>query len=164
MNCENCGAPMRLERERDYFVCDYCGSFYFPDANRDGIRVLNELSDTACPVCKTPLVAAAWDSVRLLYCPNCRGTLVEQSAFAFAVENLRRPSGTQPPSPPNRDELQRSLQCPRCGRAMDTHPYGGPGNVVVDNCLACQIIWLDYGEFNRIMTAPDEERAEGNEE
>jgi Zn-finger nucleic acid-binding protein len=165
MNCENCGAPMRLVRDRDYFVCDYCGSYYFPDANRDGIRVLNEPSNALCPVCKTTLVVAALDSIRLLHCPKCMGNLIEQSAFALAVQYLRRHADTLSlPQPFNRAELQRPLQCPHCGRKMHTYQYGGAGNVVIDNCLNCSIIWLDWGEFNRIITVPEEESLESDVE
>jgi Zn-finger nucleic acid-binding protein len=153
MNCENCGAPMRLVRARDYFVCDYCGSYYFPDPNRDGIRALNELSATSCPVCQANLVVAALDELRVLHCVKCQGVLIAQPDFAFAVAYLRRyVDAAALPRPLNREELKRPLTCPRCHHKMHTFHYGGGGNVVMDNCVACQIVWLDYGELNRIVT------------
>jgi Zn-finger nucleic acid-binding protein len=39
---------------------------------------------------------------------------------------------------------------------MDTHFYAGPGNVIVDSCGNCFLIWLDRGELMRIVHAPDE--------
>ena len=33
--------------------------------------------------------------------------------------------------------------------------YGGPGNVILDNCDACGVNWLDDGELQRILGAPD---------
>jgi Zn-finger nucleic acid-binding protein len=30
---------------------------------------------------------------------------------------------------------------------MDTHPYFGGGNAVVDTCERCGLIWLDAGEL-----------------
>jgi Zn-finger nucleic acid-binding protein len=39
---------------------------------------------------------------------------------------------------------------------MDTHSYAGPGNVIVDSCGDCFLIWLDRGELTRIAHAPDE--------
>jgi Zn-finger nucleic acid-binding protein len=39
---------------------------------------------------------------------------------------------------------------------MDTHPYGGPGNVIIDTCENCSLNWLDYGELQHIVRAPDE--------
>lgn len=148
---------MRLVRAHDYFVCDYCGSYYLPDANRDGIRVLNEPSDLLCPICRTTLVVAALDELRVLHCAKCQGILIEQLDFAFAVAYLRRyVDATSFPHPLNRGELSRPLACPRCHRQMDTHLYGGASNVVIDNCYACQTIWLDYGELSRIITKPEE--------
>jgi len=34
------------------------------------------------------------------------------------------------------------------------HFYGGPGNIVLDTCEACQVNWLDPGELQRIARAP----------
>ena len=34
--------------------------------------------------------------------------------------------------------------------------YGGPGNVIIDTCEHCSLNWLDYGELQRIVRAPDE--------
>lgn len=150
MDCRNCGAPMRLVRDRDYFVCDYCGSYHFPEANRDGIRVLGEVSEILCPVCRTNLVTAALESLRVLHCPTCQGTLIAQVDFAFAVQYLRQARALLAP-PLDRAELLRPLICPLCQRKMHTFHYGGGGNVVMDNCPACQVVWLDYGEIRRVL-------------
>jgi Zn-finger nucleic acid-binding protein len=42
---------------------------------------------------------------------------------------------------------------------MDTHLYGGGGNVVIDDCERCGLNWLDHGELDRIVRAPDREYA-----
>jgi hypothetical protein len=59
-------------------------------------------------------------------------------------------------APPDHGDLKRTVQCPRCHRRMDTHFYAGPGNVIVDSCADCSLIWLDRGELTRIVHAPDE--------
>jgi Zn-finger nucleic acid-binding protein len=41
---------------------------------------------------------------------------------------------------------------------MIDHPYGGPGNVVIDTCERCGVNWLDPGELRRIAMAPDSPR------
>ena len=51
--------------------------------------------------------------------------------------------------------LDRSTKCPQCKQQMDTHLYGGPGNVIIDVCEACGLVWLDHGELERIVSAPD---------
>jgi Zn-finger nucleic acid-binding protein len=33
---------------------------------------------------------------------------------------------------------------------METHPYGGGGNAVVDTCPRCDTIWLDAEELTVI--------------
>jgi hypothetical protein len=41
---------------------------------------------------------------------------------------------------------------------MDVHPYYGPGNVVVDTCRKCDLVWLDFGELQQIGDAPGLDR------
>lgn len=157
MNCPSCGAPMRLEEDKDYFRCDYCKNVYFPDPNEDGIRVLGEPALQNCPVCAVPLVHAAAGGMRLLYCERCRGMLLPMSGFMALIENFRAQLGA--PSiaqgPTDRAALNRQLTCPQCHRRMDTHPYAGPGNIIIDSCSKCYLDWLDYGELMRVARAPD---------
>jgi hypothetical protein len=57
--------------------------------------------------------------------------------------------------PRDNSDADRGFECPKCGRTMTGHPYGGPGNVNIDNCEACSVIWLDHDELQRIVMAPD---------
>ena len=41
---------------------------------------------------------------------------------------------------------------------METHPYYGPGNVIIDSCGDCDLIWLDAGELKQIEHAPGGDR------
>jgi Zn-finger nucleic acid-binding protein len=154
MDCNNCGAPMKLLDDRDYFVCEYCGTYGIPNEGRDGVRILSESSQVGCPLCRICLVTASIDGNRVLHCPNCRGILFDQKIFAFAISYLS--AGLIQPEPPpgrfNRAELGRALFCPQCNL------YGGARNLVVDNCYACRLIWLDYGELDRIITALGNDR------
>jgi Zn-finger nucleic acid-binding protein len=56
---------------------------------------------------------------------------------------------------PRAFEDGRALHCPLCKLAMDKHAYGGGGNVDVDSCEQCEVLWLDRGELSRIVAAPD---------
>jgi Zn-finger nucleic acid-binding protein len=148
---------MRLKPDVDSFVCDFCQTVYIPQANEDGVRVLDESASLACPVCRASLVHAAIAGTRILYCRACRGMLIGMDRFVGLIQDLRSnrdtPAATLPPPDPK--DLQRRINCPRCGNRMDTHPYGGPGNVIIDDCEHCQVNWLDYGELQRIVRAPD---------
>ncbi len=161
MNCTNCGAPMRVEEDRDYLVCDFCGGTHFPEPDAEGVRVLGEVDRSDCPVCRVPLVHAAVNGCRVLFCSRCRGLLVSMDTFMGLVSALRaqRPAG-EAAGPIQWKDLGRRIRCPRCFHHMDTHPYAGPGNVVIDNCPHCRVNWLDHGELLRIGSSPERRYSE----
>jgi Zn-finger nucleic acid-binding protein len=159
----NCGGAIELHATRGYFFCRYCGSFHFPEtAGADGIRVLAQPDAGApCPVCKARLATAILDeSHSVQYCSTCRGALMSRDTFADVV-TMRRAWATTPPSEPvvlQREELERAVSCPRCSSQLATHPYYGPGNVVIDSCATCDVVWLDFGELKQIVDAPGRDR------
>src|SRR5262245_3270366 len=163
MNCRNCGGAMELFASRGYFFCRYCGSFHFPETTgADGIRVLGPTtSPMSCAVCSKPLASALLDEMfPVQYCSNCRGALMARRDFATVVQK-RRAWATDTPGPPvplNTAELTRKLTCANCAKPMATHPYYGPGNVVIDSCEPCELIWLDFGELRQIVAAPGKDR------
>ena len=148
---------MRLEDGKDSLVCDYCSQVYTPEENTDGVRILGEASTMACPVCAAPLVDASMVRHRIMYCAHCHGSLISMLEFAALVGDLRERWRETPGNPhvPDPQELRRHISCPRCGHPMDTHFYGGPGNVVIDDCSRCELDWLDAGELMSIVRAPD---------
>jgi Zn-finger nucleic acid-binding protein len=150
---------MRLKADQECFTCDYCGSIDVPDTNSDGIRVFDQPAELACPVCATPLVHAATAGLRMLYCNRCHGMLISMGIFPAVIQDLksRRATTAYGARPFDPEDLDRRLPCPQCGRKMDTHLYGGGGNVVIDDCENCSLNWLDYGELDRIVRAPDKE-------
>lgn len=163
MNCSNCGAAMTLVESRRYFRCDHCGAYYFPETvEADGIRVLGQSAEAPrCPVCTIGMTHAVLDGeFPIEFCVRCRGLLLSRPAFAL-VTTKRRAWAATPPSEPvpfDRQELHRRLVCPKCGSHFDTYPHLGPGNVVIDNCARCDLIWLDFGEMRRIEDAPGKDR------
>ena len=156
MNCPSCGAPLRLEGHDESLSCDYCKSIYYAEKNDDGVRVLGDAAEESCPVCAVPLRHAILARERIRYCTRCRGALIPMDTFVVLVQELQSPS-TKPaiPQPPDPRELQRRLRCPQCRQPMDTHYYGGPGNIIIDDCSKCFLNWLDAGELLRIARAPD---------
>jgi Zn-finger nucleic acid-binding protein len=147
---------MRLEEAKEHFACDYCSTIHFPEPNADGIRVLGNPAETRCPACMIPLLHAAAGGVRILYCERCRGLLIPMESFLMITQTLRaeHEGPPAPPRPTDWKELERETLCPGCQQPMSTHPYAGPGNVVIDNCPACQLNWLDHAELRRIIAAP----------
>lgn len=164
MNCKNCGAPMTPVDGRNYLSCTYCHTFEFPtelDDSDDRITSLAEQADVACPVCSEQLSVGAFDQARMNYCQSCRGVLLSNEAFTHVVRNRRSnyQGADVTPVPLDPQQYQRKLDCPRCGRKMEVHPYHGPGSVVIDSCSACHLIWLDHGELAAIERAPGQRQA-----
>jgi Zn-finger nucleic acid-binding protein len=158
VNCPACGGPLRFEQGRRCLVCDFCKTEHIVEPDAEGVRVLGEKAAQLCPVCGIPLVQAAVEDVRLLYCERCRGMLIPMGAFVPLVEELRAQQRASRPLPAlDRRNLERHIHCPDCGRPMDTHPYLGPGNIAIDSCSECELNWLDHGELERIVRAPDSE-------
>jgi Zn-finger nucleic acid-binding protein len=147
---------MRLEENKDHLVCDFCKYLHFPEEDSDGIRVLDLDSFQKCPVCDKALTHAAVAHERVLYCAGCRGLLIGVDRFVDLIAALRAKQKTRDnvslPLEPR--DMERRIRCPRCHQDMDTHPYAGPGNIVIDNCPQCGLNWLDYPELRRIVTAP----------
>ena len=156
MNCPSCGAALRLKADEVSLTCDYCKSAYLPEMGDEGVRVLGEAAAELCPVCGIPMMHAAIANERIKYCTRCRGMLVPMEAFTALIDELRAGRhGHAPATPADPRDLERRLDCPVCHHRMDTHFYGGPGNVVIDDCSRCFVNWLDHGEMTRVASAPD---------
>jgi len=146
---------MTLMDRKNYFFCEYCGDFQFPDENARGVVGLQEaVNDLSCPVCRQALSLASIADQRVLHCTNCRGVFVGNETFRQVVDSLRGQSTeVGQPKPIDPGEYERAIDCPACERRMDTHPYYGPGAVVIDSCSACHMIWLDHGELDIVVDA-----------
>jgi Zn-finger nucleic acid-binding protein len=148
---------MRLKDDADYLICDYCSTPHFPDPNSDGVRVLGVAAEISCPICPVRLTHASVARERIFYCERCRGMLISMEVFPVIVEDLRsrREVSLDAAHPPDWKDLSRRIRCPKCGTTMDTHPYYGPGNIIIDSCETCAQDWLDYGELDRVVRGPD---------
>ncbi len=162
MNCTNCGAAMDLLSDRGYFYCRYCGSFHVPESvESEGAIVTGPAGQPiACPVCSAALSAATLEGSPVLACGTCKGMLMFLGTFGRVVEARRaREARTVVPGAIKPFDVPRELACPSCGGAMLTHPYYGPGNVLIDTCEPCNLLWLDPGELTRIGQAPGRDRS-----
>jgi Zn-finger nucleic acid-binding protein len=157
---------MRLEDGKDSLFCDYCKQVYTPPETDEGVRILDQSSPFACPVCAIPLAHAAMARHRILYCAHCHGSLIGMLELSAVVGDLKarwRESDVIP-HPPDPQELRRRISCPQCSQPMDTHFYAGPGNIVIDDCSRCELDWLDAGELMSIVRAPDHSYAPDSRE
>jgi Zn-finger nucleic acid-binding protein len=151
---------MALLPTRPCWQCSHCSTLVCPEPAADGLRVTGEAGHM-CPVCSQALVRAVIDDRDPIeICERCKGIFMPRRAFAVTVLARRRVAQKPSvmPMPADRGELERRIACPRCGSAMLTDRYYGPGNIVIDTCPTCDVVWLDAGELGRAIDAPGPDR------
>ena len=158
-DCRNCGAVMRIIRDKGISICDHCGHQQETPAVMEELELLGE-SSSLCPVCATPLSRGRLHGQPVLSCARCSGLLIEMNLFTTIIEAVRAydVGSFRAALPPREKPGERTLKCPNCGQALISHQYAGPGNVVLDTCSRCLLNWLDQGELRRIALGPDRQR------
>ena len=107
-----------------------------------------------CPICKKELEKAIFYGVEIDYCPTCLGVWFEEEELRWAKDekdrNLRwldidiwKDNEKFKISPNQR-------LCPSCRMPLYQVGYGESG-IFVDVCNLCRGIWLDRGEFKKIV-------------
>jgi Zn-finger nucleic acid-binding protein len=165
VNCVNCGGAMGIDRARGILVCGHCGSQQEAPPLAEYLHFEGN-SDSACPVCATPLSKARLEGHTLLCCARCYGMLIEMQRFAAVIETMRflEQRSIAFVLPRQQNPTERSVKCPLCEQPMLAHVYAGPGNVVIDTCERCHVNWLDSGELRRIAIAPDRRRSDPDDD
>jgi len=150
---------MRLEADKECLVCDYCGNIHYPAPNAEGIRVLDEPSKLACPICSIPLVHASHgrrtDSL-LQPLPRYPHFL---EVFMAVVQDLRSRRDTTGGSvhPINWKESGSQDQLPAV-RPANGHPsIWWRRRYYYRRLRELCAHWLDDSELDRIVRAPDRE-------
>jgi Zn-finger nucleic acid-binding protein len=158
-NCVNCGAPLAPDDSRGALTCNHCGTLNEPTAPPPGLD-LGPVTETPCPSCAAPLHDSRLEGLPLLFCDGCQGMLVSMPLFVAVIDaaRMQEPRGVSAVLPRRQKPDERTLACPSCHRPMLSHIYGGPGNLVIDTCEACECNWLDGGELRRIARAPQGRR------
>lgn len=146
---------MRLDRDQGLMICGHCGTEAAPPLDEEGVLVLQPTTHR-CAACQTVLADASIDACQILYCTGCHGVLINMDRLVPLLQALREQRyWSRSSQGPRARYAGRILKCPLCRQEMDVHPYGGGGNVDVDSCEACGVLWLDRGELSRIVAAPD---------
>jgi DNA-directed RNA polymerase subunit RPC12/RpoP len=87
-DCRNCGAPLRIIRDKGLLVCEHCGSEHEAPPIPDGLELLGATSHS-CPICSTPLSQSRLHGQPLLCCPTCGGLLIGMSVFTTIIDAVR---------------------------------------------------------------------------
>jgi len=151
VNCKNCAGTLEIVPNRDYYKCSYCDSLHFPKENSENIKIFNQKKKRFCPKCKESLNLASIHNIKILHCEKCRGNLIRAKTMNYILSELKTKNPHLGPIKSNVETCpNRNLNCPFCRSKMDSHPYHGQGNVSIDSCGKCYVIWFDYGELSSI--------------
>ena len=121
----------------------------------EGGVLVSRPAGVTCPACETELIIGGIESCKFAGCPVCHGMLFQQDVFAMLLRHLRGASkAVATPTPIDLDELKVKRSCCGCGLPLETHSFAGPGNAVIDSCTRCGLVWLDQGEFSKLVHAP----------
>ena len=160
MKCHECRSEMSLVYNMDHYHCAGCNVYEFPSFDgsaSDTIQPLGNTTDFFCPCCpEINLEVGQILGAQVCFCPNCRGYVIDTGTLGSLISSLRA-SYTGPDDQPammNQEELNVTTSCPACLEPMQTHPYHGPGTVILDSCMNCKLSWLGHGELNKIVKAP----------
>lgn len=101
-----------------------------------------------CPACDRRMERYEVRGVEIDICPGCRGVW-------FEAGELPRMAGLAFEDAPSARELasaQRSeRRCPSCALWLYERELGPDSGVMVDQCVQCSGLFLDHGEFTRLL-------------
>lgn len=111
-------------------------------------------SPDACLDCGAPPVERRVEGERVLECTACGSLRVDRDA----LNRLRGASpdahpllaGSPDDPPANAPSKATVRRCPVCRGTLVTHPFGG-GNVRVESCEACEVVFLRKGRLAAIV-------------
>ena len=107
-----------------------------------------------CPICKKTLEQTILCNTEVDYCPKCLGLWFEDDELRWAKDqkdrNLRW-LDTDLWREPEKFKISPGKKlCPACRLPLYETNYGG-SQIKVDVCNLCYGVWLDRGEFKKII-------------
>lgn len=115
-----------------------------------------------CPKCKELMEVQGIDNADVDVCTACKGVWFDRDELRQAKDQLVPDVNWMDFEiwkHPNKFKLSsRPMTCPRCQDGMVTLDYDDTG-VMIDYCPQCRGVWLDGGEFKKIIDALETEMA-----
>ncbi|MDD5677255.1 MAG: zf-TFIIB domain-containing protein [Kiritimatiellae bacterium] len=108
-----------------------------------------------CPDCKNELQPFDSKGIEINECVKCKGKWFDRDELRRAKDSADGDLRWLDFDPFGEDTEQLSVAsegkvCPRCSKKMLSLKYVD-SKVVIDKCASCQGIWLDPGEFAKII-------------
>ena len=107
-----------------------------------------------CPICKIELKTAIFYNTEVDYCPRCLGIFFEEDELRLAKDQKDRSLrwlDVDLWKDESKLKLSRGMRlCPVC-RLPLYEVYYGDSRIIVDVCKSCHGVWLERGEFKKII-------------
>ena len=108
-----------------------------------------------CPDCRTPLRQTDYHGINIDECPSCLGRWFDRDELRRAKDRTDQylrwldfdpfaGDGSAPAA------TGYARLCPRCSLKMGVIVYETSG-VLIDKCSSCHGVWLNHGEFEKII-------------
>jgi Zn-finger nucleic acid-binding protein len=112
------------------------------------------MSGYTCPRCETPMQTIQMDDVEVEHCSSCGGICLDYGELDELAEGM---TGSLEYSTITDDRLETKdgqlvIACPKCAvsPAMRKIEFLGVGDIVLDRCDSCGVLWLDKNELDQI--------------
>ena len=107
-----------------------------------------------CPICNKKLEKAILSNVEIDYCPNCLGLWFDEDELRWAKDYKDRDMrwvDVDLWKDESKFKITKNKKlCPSCRLPLYEVEYGD-SKIKVDVCNVCHGIWLDRGEFKKIV-------------
>ena len=115
----------------------------------------NELKKKVqCPSCKDCLREVSFGGVKTDQCDSCKGYWFQKDEFRLAKDKEEKRINWMDidlwESENDFTVSKKNRECPDCETALFEVNYGD-SDIKVDFCGECEGVWLDKGEFQKIM-------------
>ena len=112
------------------------------------------MSGYDCPRCETAMTVIQMEGVEIEHCENCGGICLDYGELDMVADDM---TGSLEYSTLTDDKLETNdgrllIACPKCAvsPAMRKIEFLGVGDIVLDRCDSCGVIWLDKDELDQI--------------
>lgn len=105
-----------------------------------------------CPRCKSALTLEEHGDIVMEHCESCGGYWMKPDDFKAVIDLIRLPvNGRMVRTGIDLTDVHGDAPCPHCGVAMQPFNYAGDSGVILDRCPICRGLWLDNGDFERVL-------------
>ena len=127
-----------------------------------------------CPRCNSVLQSVEYDGQTVEVCPDCKGewlaagelqTITEHHDEVFTPEEIASLDAVNKEIFTAEKDDHDELNCPACENVQMEHfNYADTSGIILHKCTACNGIWMDKGELEKIEELVDGWKADLNQD